>query len=79
MTDRLVRGEAWRLVSSMFLRGSPDHLLGNMLALYILGIACEHAFGPLMMLGIYAGAALGWVITPRLLHRAAAGAAEGDP
>jgi rhomboid protease GluP len=161
VTDRLVRGEAWRLVSSMFLHGSPDHLLGNMLALYILGIACEHAFGPLMMLGIYAvagiagglasaavmplptvgasgaifglmgcavamlarrrrelhvrdgrigvvlaawaawqlllgsmnpmianmahlggllaGAALGWVITPRLLHRAAAGAADGDP
>ncbi len=54
VTDRLVRGEAWRLVSSMFLHGSVEHLLGNMVALYILGLACEHAFGSATMLAIYA-------------------------
>lgn len=54
VTDRLARGEAWRLLSSMFLHGSLEHLLGNMVALYILGLACEHAFGSATMLAIYA-------------------------
>ena len=46
-------GEVWRLFSSLFLHASGDHLLGNMVVLFIVGIACEHAFGPLTMLGIY--------------------------
>jgi rhomboid protease GluP len=54
VTDRLARGEAWRLLSSMFLHGSAEHLFGNMVALYILGLACEHAFGSATMLAIYA-------------------------
>jgi len=54
VTERLLRGEAWRLVSAMFLHGGLEHLLGNMVALYILGLGCEHAFGSLPMLGIYA-------------------------
>lgn len=58
VTERLRQGEAWRLVSSMFLHGSPDHLVGNMIALFILGIACEHAFGATGMLGIYAVAGI---------------------
>jgi rhomboid protease GluP len=41
----LLQGEIWRLVSPMFLHGSFDHLIGNCLALYVLGLACEHAFG----------------------------------
>lgn len=53
---RLVDGEVWRLFSSLFLHAGPDHLLGNMLVLFIVGIACEHAFGPLTMLGIYLAA-----------------------
>ena len=58
VTERLLRGEAWRLVSAMFLHGSAEHLFGNMIALYILGLACEHAFGSLPMLGIYAVAGI---------------------
>lgn len=58
VTERLLRGESWRLVSSMFLHGSPDHLVGNMIALFILGIACEHAFGAPGMLAIYAVAGI---------------------
>jgi rhomboid protease GluP len=38
-------GEYWRLVSAIFLHGSPDHLVGNAIALFILGMVCEHAFG----------------------------------
>lgn len=58
VADRLAHGEAWRLVSSMFLHGGPEHLAGNMVALFILGLACEHAFGAATMLGIYAAAGI---------------------
>lgn len=42
---RILQGEIWRLVSPMFLHGSVDHLVGNCMALYVLGMACEHALG----------------------------------
>lgn len=41
---RVLAGEWWRVFTSMFLHGGPDHLIGNMVALYIVGMACEHAF-----------------------------------
>src|SRR5262245_36582213 len=41
----VLAGEWSRLVSAMFLHGGPDHLIGNMIVLYIVGIACEHAVG----------------------------------
>lgn len=37
--------ELWRLVSAMFLHGGFDHLFANCVALYVLGMACEHAYG----------------------------------
>lgn len=40
--ERLLSGEIWRLVTPMVLHGSIDHLIGNCLALYVLGMACEH-------------------------------------
>lgn len=43
--DRVLAGEVWRLVSSLFLHGGLDHLFGNCVALYVLGMACEHAYG----------------------------------
>ncbi|MFH0901781.1 MAG: rhomboid family intramembrane serine protease [Pseudomonadota bacterium] len=46
-------GEWWRLVSASYLHGSLDHLLGNLVALYILGVACEHAFGRLQFVLLY--------------------------
>lgn len=49
----VLNGEIWRLATPMFLHGSPDHLIGNMIALYILGMACEHALGSARMLGVY--------------------------
>lgn len=66
----IVRGEAWRLVSNIFLHAGPDHLMGNCLALFILGMACEHAFGVVRTLGIYvlsgiAGSLLSVAIEPR--------------
>ena len=58
VTSRLLRGEWWRLFSSMFLHGGIDHLLGNMAALFILGIACEHAFGVPAMIVLYVASGL---------------------
>ncbi len=49
----VLRGQWWRLVTPMFLHGSPGHLIGNMIALYVLGMACEHAFGSRKTLALY--------------------------
>jgi rhomboid protease GluP len=43
--ESVLQGEVWRAVSAMFLHGGFDHLLGNCLVLYIVGMACEHAVG----------------------------------
>lgn len=43
--EHLLHGEVWRLFSPLFLHGSIDHLVGNCFALYVLGIASEHALG----------------------------------
>lgn len=43
--DRLLAGEWWRLISATFLHAGWDHLIGNCLVLYVVGMACEHAFG----------------------------------
>jgi rhomboid protease GluP len=38
-------GQWWRLVSATLLHGGFEHLFGNAVALLILGMVCEHAFG----------------------------------
>jgi rhomboid protease GluP len=43
--EHVVQGEVWRGLSAMFLHGGWDHLIGNCVALFILGMASEHAFG----------------------------------
>ena len=42
---RVLSGELWRLISAGFMHESAEHLIGNLVMLYVLGIACEHAFG----------------------------------
>jgi rhomboid protease GluP len=56
--DLVLQGELWRLLTPMFLHGSEDHLIGNMFALYVLGVACEHAVGPVLMLALYLAAGI---------------------
>lgn len=46
-------GEAWRLLSCTFLHANFDHVVGNVIMLYILGMACEHAFGWTQFLSLY--------------------------
>lgn len=66
---RVLDGEWWRMVTSMFLHGGPDHLVGNMVVLFIVGMACEHAFGVGRAAVVYfgsgvAGAALSMAMGP---------------
>ncbi len=50
---RVFAGEWWRLLSATFLHGGFEHLLGNCLVFYVVGMACEHAFGTLRLAMIY--------------------------
>lgn len=43
--ESVMHGEVWRLLSAMFLHVGFDHLLGNCLVLYAVGMAWEHAVG----------------------------------
>ena len=43
--ERVLAGEWWRIMSAMFLHGGFDHIFGNIVVLYIVGLACEHALG----------------------------------
>lgn len=43
--EKVLQGQIWRPVTAMFLHGGIDHLIGNCMALYVLGMANEHAFG----------------------------------
>jgi rhomboid protease GluP len=49
----VVAGEWWRLVSAMILHGSVPHLVGNAIALLVLGMMCEHAFGRTQFLFLF--------------------------
>jgi hypothetical protein len=44
-------GVSW--ITAMFMHGSWDHILGNMLFLYVFGKNVEDAFGPLRYLAFY--------------------------
>lgn len=59
----VLAGESWRMVTAAFLHGSPDHLLGNCVSLYILGMGCEHAYGSVRTVAMYTAAMLAgsWV------------------
>ncbi|MDY6992205.1 MAG: rhomboid family intramembrane serine protease [Pseudomonadota bacterium] len=51
--EQVLNGEYWRLLSALFLHADGEHLIGNGIMLYILGIACEYAFGRARMVWIY--------------------------
>jgi rhomboid protease GluP len=57
--SRVLHGEWWRMFTATALHGGADHLIGNAISLYVLGMACEHAFGGSWYQGIYVASALG--------------------
>jgi rhomboid protease GluP len=56
--SRVIEGEYWRMLTAMLLHGSFEHLIGNCAALYILGMAGEHALGAWRVLVIYVASGL---------------------
>ena len=67
--ERVAAGDYWRLLTAPWLHGSVDHLLGNGIALYILGMVCESAFGRAQLFVLYvlsglAGSLLSVVMSP---------------
>jgi len=51
--ERVSAGEYWRLLTAPWLHGSVDHLVGNGIALFILGMVCEAAFGRAQFVVLY--------------------------
>ncbi|MBU2574766.1 MAG: rhomboid family intramembrane serine protease [Elusimicrobia bacterium] len=51
--EKVFSGQGWRLATGMFLHGGFGHLIGNCLALYVLGLASERAWGSMRALRIY--------------------------
>lgn len=51
--ERVVAGEYWRLLTAPWLHGGMEHLVGNGIALYILGMVCEAAFGRAQFVVLY--------------------------
>lgn len=47
------RGEIYRIFTCMFLHASPEHLLSNMLALYIFGTRTERYYGKGVFCAVY--------------------------
>lgn len=50
----VLAGQYWRMITATLLHGSLAHLAGNAVALYILGMVCEHAFGRAQFMLLYA-------------------------
>ncbi len=62
-------GQYWRLVTAIFLHGGVEHLVSNVIALFILGMLAEHAFGRaqyfvLFIVSGLAGSLLSVVLSP---------------
>lgn len=70
----ILEGEAWRLVSPALLHGGWDHLVGNAMALYVLGTGCEHAFGRARALGLFVATAVAGSLASMLDARPSVGA-----
>jgi rhomboid protease GluP len=51
--ERVAAGEYWRLLTAPWLHGGTEHLIGNGIALYILGMVCEAAFGRAQLVVLY--------------------------
>jgi rhomboid protease GluP len=51
--DAVLAGEWWRLVTAIFLHGGLEHLVGNAIALFVLGMVCEHAFGKIQFVHLF--------------------------
>jgi rhomboid protease GluP len=51
--ERVAAGEYWRLLTAPWLHGGVEHLVGNGIALFILGMVSEAAFGRAQFVVLY--------------------------
>jgi len=74
----IAHGEYWRLVTANFLHGSWQHLILNLLGLYVVGRLIEGFYGPartfvIFVLTAVAGAATSYLLTPTVSLGASTG------
>src|SRR5687767_15454406 len=60
-------GQYWRLESATWLHGGRNHLISNAIALFILGMICEHAFGRAQYFLLYVLSGLGGSVLSLLI------------
>jgi rhomboid protease GluP len=57
--ENVLAGEWWRLLTASVLHGTFGHVMGNAVALYVLGMGIEHAIGGARTALVYVVTALG--------------------
>jgi rhomboid protease GluP len=70
-------GQYWRLESATWLHGGLNHLVSNAIALFILGMICEHAFGRAQYFILYVVSGLGGSILSLLISQGPSVGASG--
>jgi rhomboid protease GluP len=70
-------GQYWRLESATWLHGGLNHLVSNAIALFILGMICEHAFGRAQYFILYVLSGVGGSILSLLLSEGPSVGASG--
>jgi rhomboid protease GluP len=70
-------GQYWRLESATWLHGGRDHLISNGIALFILGMICEHAFGRAQFFVLYVLSGLGGSVLSLLISEGPSVGASG--
>src|SRR3989442_2609034 len=75
--ERVAAGEYWRLLTAPWLHGGVDHLVGNGIGLFILGVLCERAFGPAQFVVLYVLSGLGGSVVSVLVSRGPSVGASG--
>ena len=70
-------GQYWRLESATWLHGGVEHLVSNAIALFILGMICEHAFGHAQYVLLYVLSGLGGSVLSVLISEGPSVGASG--
>jgi membrane associated rhomboid family serine protease len=70
----VLSGEIWRTISGGFMHASTEHLIGNVIMLSILGMACEHAFGRGPFLFVYVASCVAGSLAVMIFTTPAVGA-----
>ncbi len=73
----VANGEVWRLITATFMHGGVDHIIGNSVMMYVVGMGLEHALGVRQMLWVYSAAGLGGSVLSAALNTGPSVGASG--